>query len=68
MVNRILKSIIVGVVVALVSGLVGKLLVQIDADFIQAIGDFMRDFAILIGVPAGVWYYITGDATPLVRK
>lgn len=61
MLKRIILSVIVGIAVALVCLLLGALLITIKVDFAVAIGEFLNQYAGVIGLLAGIWYYFTGQ-------
>lgn len=63
MVKRIALAVVVAIAVALLCGFVGTLLQATDYELSQAVGNFLKNFSGLIGVLAGVWYYLTRNDT-----
>lgn len=61
MLRRVLLAVIVGVVTAVVLGLVGTLLVDTDTRFLVSLGSFLKAWSVVLGFLAGVWYYLTGE-------
>ncbi len=55
--QRILVSVIVGVVTGLVVFLVGLVLVEVN---VESVGNFVKGVAPLLGFLAGAFYFVTG--------
>lgn len=58
MLKRVLLAVLVGIVAALVTLLVGHILVEVG---VEQIGAFVKGVAVLVGLIAGVWYFLTGQ-------
>jgi hypothetical protein len=65
MLRRVILAVVVGVVTALVVGLVGVLLLETDVRVLVSLGSFLKAWATVLGFLAGVWYYITGQSPTL---
>lgn len=63
MLKRILLAVIVGLVTAFVIWLVGLILVDVasGSSTVVSIGQVLERFALLAGLIAGLWYYLTGE-------
>lgn len=60
MIRRIVLSIVVGIVVALLCILVADVLNSINSTTMHNIGDFLGSYCGLLGVLAGLWYFFFG--------
>lgn len=60
MLSRILLAIGVGIVTAIVVMVVAAVLAVTGIDILVAIGSILNKFAVLIGIAAGIWWYVTG--------
>lgn len=60
MIGRIVLAVVVGVLVFLVCFLVGGLLADLKVSFAVTIGDFLRNFAAVLGLLAALWYFFSG--------
>lgn len=58
MLSRAILAIIVGVVTAIVVAVIGLILVKIG---LEQIGSFIKGISGLIGLLAGLWYFVTGQ-------
>lgn len=58
--NKIAIAVIVGIAVWLVALLLGTLLLAVDAQPVTAVGAFLKTYAALIGLLAGLLNYFTG--------
>lgn len=59
MISNLIRSLVVAIVATLGSILLGSLLMALGGGFaiIVVIGSFMKEFATLLGLLAGLWYY-----------
>lgn len=57
---KVIAGIVVGVAVFLVCILVGALLGDVNISFVATIAKFLRDWATVIGLIAGLWYVFAG--------
>lgn len=60
MVTRILLSIIVAIAVAIVCALIGGIMTSFNVNVVEQIGNFLQDYSTLIGILAGLWYFVSG--------
>lgn len=60
MLSRILLAIGVGIVTAIVVMVVAAILAVTGLDILVAIGSILTRFAVLIGIAAAIWWYVTG--------
>lgn len=65
---RILYSIVVWIVVALVLSLFGSLLLTFSEEVIVKIGQFLKDSAVIIGFLCGLCYLAFGGNYPTLRR
>lgn len=56
MLSKVAMSVVVGVITALVTALIGIVLVSVG---VHDIGEFVKGIAPLVGLLAGVWYFFT---------
>jgi hypothetical protein len=70
MIESIVLAIIVAVVIALILLLVGKLLASMASGVpaLVALGGFLEQYCWVIGLLAGVLYWIGGDAFALPKR
>lgn len=57
MFNRLVLAVVVAVVVTLACILVGAILVALGVDIAVTIGNFLKGYAGILGVLAGLWYF-----------
>lgn len=60
MLNRVVQAVIVAVVVTLACLLLGAVLAALKIDIAVTVGDFLRQYAGVLGVLAGLWHYFAG--------
>lgn len=60
MLLRLVSALVVAIAVTLGVILVAVILLTVGLDITQAIGGFLKRFAGVIGILAGVWYFIKG--------
>ena len=60
MITRLILAVVVAVVVFLVCSLLGIVLGSLNVPIAETIGRFLRSWATVIGVLAGLWWYFTG--------
>lgn len=63
MIGRLVMAIIAGVIVFLVCVLLGALLTGISVPFVVTIGDFLRNYAGLLGLLAALAHFFGGGPT-----
>lgn len=63
MIQRLVLSVVVAVVVTLACALLGGILVSLDVAIAVVIGHFLQQYAGVLGVLAGIWFYFTGRTT-----
>jgi hypothetical protein len=64
---RILYAILVAVIAAVITYIVGALLLALPGNFVQSLGAFFEDHCGLIGFIVGVLWFFFGTR-PLVRR
>jgi hypothetical protein len=64
MLSRIVTSLVIGVLVFLGCTLVGGLLVTTAVSFVVTVGEFLKNFASLLGLLAALWAYFSGFNFP----
>jgi hypothetical protein len=52
-------AVVVAVIVTLGCILLGDILATLKVDVAVTVGHWLRDFASVLGVAAGIWYYFT---------
>lgn len=62
MLSRLILSVVVAVVVTLACTLVGAILISLGVAIAVTIGDFLKAYAGVLGVLAGLWYYFSGTS------
>lgn len=67
MLTKGLIALFVFIIVALVVGLLGNLLLEFPAQAMQLIGKFFKDNSLIIGVIAGIGYFVWGYV-PTIRR
>lgn len=60
MISRVVLAVVVGVVVFLVCILVGGLLATLKVDFAVTVGNFLKNYAGVIGLLAALWHFFAG--------
>ena len=60
MLSRLVQAVVVAVVVALGCMLVGALLVALKLNLAVTVGVFLKDWAGVLGLLAGLWFFFTG--------
>lgn len=68
MVIRLVAAIVVWVLAALLLGFIGGLLGTVDQTQINAVGDFLKDNAGLLGFLAGAWFFLWGTVPKLPQR
>ena len=64
MLSRVVNAVVVGVVVWLVVVIVGMLLVEVG---LATVGGFLRSYAALFGLLAGLYTFFVREDKPLLR-
>lgn len=67
MLARIVMAVVVAVVVTLACILIGSILITLEVAIAVTIGDFLKDWAGVIGVLAGLWHFFARGWTPFNR-
>lgn len=60
MLSRVILAVVVAVVVTLACVLVGGILETLKVAVAVTVGDFLKDFAGVIGTLAGLWFFFRG--------
>lgn len=60
MIGKLVLAAVVGAATGLACILIGMLLVSLNIPPIEAIGHFLNQWAWVIGVLAGLWYFFAG--------
>jgi len=60
MLRAIILGVVVAVVVTLVCILVGSILIALTVSVAVTVGQFLKDYAAVIGILAGLWYAFSG--------
>lgn len=60
MIKKVILALVVAVAVGLLCIIVGRVLGLLVAPPAVAVGDFLESFAWVIGLLAGIWYFIRG--------
>lgn len=60
MIRKLVLAVVVAVVVTLACMLLGVLLAALQLSVAVIIGHFLTDWAGVIGILAGIWYYFAG--------
>lgn len=68
MIGKIVLAVVVAVVVTLGCLLLGSILAALTVQIAITIGDFLKSYASVIGILAGLWYFFAGPARPWVRR
>lgn len=58
MLTRLVLSVVVGIVTAIVIYLLGVVLIEVDA---ESVGNFFKNVAGILGLLAGIWYFFVGN-------
>lgn len=56
-VSRALMAVVVGVVTGLIVYVIGLVLIEVD---VESVGNFVKNIAGLLGLLAGIFYFVTG--------
>jgi len=64
MLMRLLSATVVAVVVYLVCILLGMILSGLNVPIASTVGGFLTQFAVVIGVLAGLWHFLGGGGFP----
>ena len=59
LIGRIVLAVVIAVIVTLACILLGGILVTLKVEVAKTVGDFLQNFAAVIGVLAGLWYFFT---------
>lgn len=62
MLRLIVLAVIVAIAVTLACILLGVILVALEVSIAVAVGGFLRQWAGVIGVLAGLWYFLAGGS------
>lgn len=60
MLSRIVLAVVVAVVVTLACILVGGLLAALTVPVATTVGNFLKTYATVIGILAGLWHFFSG--------
>lgn len=60
MIARIVLSVVVAVITGLVCILLGGILSSLNVPITETVGNFLRAYAWVLGILAGLWFYFTG--------
>lgn len=60
MIRKIILAVLVAVIVTLACILLGTILSAITIQVAITVGNFLKTYSSVIGVIAGLWYYLTG--------
>lgn len=60
MLSKLVLSVVVAVIVTLACILLGGILVALKVDIAITIGEFLKDYAGVLGVLAGLWHFFAG--------
>ncbi len=60
MISKLILAVVVAVVVTLACILLGAILVTLKVDIAVTIGTFLKGYAGVLGVLAGLWYFFMG--------
>jgi uncharacterized membrane-anchored protein len=60
MLSRLVIACVIGILVFLACTLVGGLLVTTAVSFVVTVGQFLKDFASLLGLLAALWSFFVG--------
>lgn len=61
MLNKLVLSVVVGVVVTLGCILLGEILVGLDVSIAVIVGGFLRTYGAVIGILSALWYFFKGS-------
>lgn len=64
MIGRIVLAVVVALAVGLLCLLLGAVLGALNVPIAETVGHWFREFAWVLGILAGVWYFITGTLAP----
>lgn len=62
MLRNIILAVIVAIAVTLVCILLGSILVALEVSIAVTIGGFLKEWAGVIGILAGLWYFLAGGS------
>jgi len=65
MLNRVIRSVVIGVVVTLICILVGSLFLTLNVGLAVTVGGFLRTYAAALGVLAALYVFATGGGLNL---
>lgn len=60
MISKLILAVVVAVVVTLACILVGGILITLTVSVAVTIGKFLKDYAGVLGVLAGLWHFFAG--------
>lgn len=60
MLSRLVLAVVVAVVVTLACILLGAILTALTVSVAVTVGDFLKTYAAVIGILAGLWYFFSG--------
>lgn len=63
MIRKLILAVVVAVVVTLGCILLGGILDSLKVQIAIIIGDFLKNYAAVIGILAGLWYFFAGNVT-----
>jgi len=64
MLSRVVLSIVVAVIVTLLAALLGGILITLSVEVAVTIGKWMKEYAAVLGVLAGLWWFFSGRTWP----
>lgn len=62
MLSKLVLSVVVAVVVTLACTLLGSILIALNVSVAATLGAFLKGFATVLGILAGLWYFFAGNA------
>ena len=65
LIGRLVLAVVVGVIVYLVCLLVGPLVADLHASFAVTIGNWLTQYAGVLGLLAALWYFFAGGGLSL---
>lgn len=68
MLSKLILAVVVAVIVTLACILVGGILITLTISIAVTIGSFLKDYAGVLGVLAGLWYFFAGGFSLPTRK
>lgn len=60
MIKKIILAVVVAVIVTLACTLLGAILITLNVEVAVTVGQWLKDYAGVLGVLAGLWQFATG--------